>query len=133
MLIHAASRISLRSRLGPWSPEGWPGTVVGWVSATRHSITHALDRPLHLFKPRTWSAKCWLERDGKVLLVRNVHGSGKWNLPGGGIEAVDGAAFRVAAGVAFRREHDAGGGTRALRHGDVAQPAFRHAARYVST
>lgn len=40
-----------------------------------------------LLKPKTYSAKAILLKNSELLLVRNVYGSGRWNLPGGRIEA----------------------------------------------
>jgi len=38
-----------------------------------------------IFRPKTSGAKCVVEHNGKILLIRNNYGKKKWNLPGGGI------------------------------------------------
>jgi ADP-ribose pyrophosphatase YjhB (NUDIX family) len=36
-----------------------------------------------VFKPKTFGVKCLIERDGKILMIRNSYGAGYWTLPGG--------------------------------------------------
>ena len=41
----------------------------------------------YIFRPSRFGVKCIIEKeDGKILLIKNTYGNGKWNLPGGGIE-----------------------------------------------
>src|ERR1700722_9129593 len=57
---------------------------------------------------------CVIERDRKILLVRNTYGDRKWTFPGGLVgrgEAMSEAAKREAAeevGIAVRTVHDHG-------------------------
>lgn len=40
-----------------------------------------------LIRPKTQGVKCVIERDGKLLMIRNSYGNiGEWTFPGGGIE-----------------------------------------------
>lgn len=39
-----------------------------------------------IFRPEEWSALCFLEYDGKILMERNNYRKMLWSLPGGGLK-----------------------------------------------
>lgn len=39
-----------------------------------------------LFRPKLSGVKCIVQKDGKILMIRNTYGKGRWTFPGGGIE-----------------------------------------------
>lgn len=39
-----------------------------------------------IFRPKTYGAKCIIQNNGEILLIRNTYGRRRWTFPGGGIK-----------------------------------------------
>jgi len=38
-----------------------------------------------IFRPNTYGVKCIIQKDGKILMIKNTYGHKLWTFPGGGI------------------------------------------------